>query len=131
MAKKQCRQEPINEVNVIPKKPWEIIGIDFGGLYSDGHYNLLATDKRKKLYTTAFRPMVEKLKTMFATHGMLRQLESDNDPLLNLKDDHLSPFDYPYMYCICCFLGLEVVLDRMNSFLSGWPQFVQFTVQFS
>ena len=39
---KQHRQEPINKVTDIPKKPWNV---DFSGPYPDGHYNLEAIDK--------------------------------------------------------------------------------------
>lgn len=33
-------------MTVIPEKPWEVVSIDFGGPYPDGHYNLIAIDKR-------------------------------------------------------------------------------------
>ncbi|XP_078350665.1 uncharacterized protein LOC144635430 [Oculina patagonica] len=71
---KQHRQEPI-KVTDIPKKPWDVIAVDFSGPYPDGHYNLVAIDKRTrypevvKTNLTAFQPSKEKLKTMFATHG--------------------------------------------------------------
>lgn len=71
---KQHRQEPI-KVTDIPKKPWDVISVDFSGPYPDGHYNLVAIDKRTrypevmKTHSTAFQPTMEKLKTMFATHG--------------------------------------------------------------
>lgn len=35
---KQRRQEPV-KVTDIPKKPWDVIAVDFGGPYPDGHYN--------------------------------------------------------------------------------------------
>lgn len=35
---KQHRQEPV-KVTDIPKKPWDVIAVDFGGPYPDGHYN--------------------------------------------------------------------------------------------
>ena len=69
---KQHRQEPI-KVTDIPKKPWDVIAVDFSGPYPDGHYNLVAIDKRTrypevaKTHSTAFQPTKEKLKTMFAT----------------------------------------------------------------
>ena len=88
---KQHRQEPI-KVTDIPKKPWDVIAVDFSGPYPDGHYNLVAIDKRTrypevaKTHSTAFQPTKEKLKTMFATHGTPRQLESDNGPPFNSRE---------------------------------------------
>ena len=82
---KQYRKEPVKVTNT-PKKPWQIRAVDFGGPYLNGQYNHVAIDKRTKYlkvtetYSTPFRPMMEKLKTMFATHGKLRQQESDNGP---------------------------------------------------
>ena len=87
---KQHRQETV-KVTDSPKKPWEVIAVDFGGPYPDGHYNLLAIDKRTrypevaKIHLTAARPTVEKLKTMFATHGMPRQFESENGLPIQLQ----------------------------------------------
>ncbi|KAL9982486.1 hypothetical protein ACROYT_G004534 [Oculina patagonica] len=88
---KQHRQEPV-KVTDIPKKPWDVIAVDFSGPYPDGHYNLVAIDKRTrypevvKTNSTAFQPTKEKLKTMFATHGTPRQLESDNGPPFNSRE---------------------------------------------
>ena len=42
---KQHIEEP-TKPTVIPQKPWE--EIDFGGPYPDGHYNLVAIDKRTR-----------------------------------------------------------------------------------
>ena len=88
---KQHRQEPVKGTD-IPKKPWDFIAVDFGGPYPDGHYNLVAIDKLRrypevaKTYSTAAKPTTEKLKTMFATHGTPRQLESDNGPPFSSKE---------------------------------------------
>ena len=56
---KQYRQEPVIVIK-IPKKPWEIVAVHFGGSYPHGHNNLLAIDKRTikvpemaKTYATA------------------------------------------------------------------------------
>ena len=73
---KQHRQEPV-KVTDIPKKLWDVIAIDFGGSYPDGHYNLVAIDKWTrypevaKTHSTAAKPTTERLKTMFATHPAL------------------------------------------------------------
>ena len=88
---KQHRQEPI-KVTDIPKKPWDVISVDFSRPYPDGHYNLVAIDKRTrypevmKTHSTAYQPTMEKLKTMFATHGTPRQLQSDNGPPFNSRE---------------------------------------------
>jgi hypothetical protein len=56
--------------------PWEVVSVDFGGPYPDGHYNLVVIDKRtrypevEKLHTTACKQTKEKLKKIFATHGI-------------------------------------------------------------
>ena len=66
VATKQHTEEPIKP-SVIPQKPWEQIAVDFGGPYSDGHYNLVAIDKRtwypavEVTYRTAFKPTQAKL----------------------------------------------------------------------
>ena len=88
---RQHRTEPIKSTE-IPKKPWDVVAVDFGGPYPDGHYNLLAIDKRtrypevSRTHSTAFRPTKDRLKTIFATHGTPRQLESDNGPPFNSKE---------------------------------------------
>ena len=68
----------------IPEKPWQVVSVDFGGPYPDGYYNLVVIDKRTRypevetLYSTAMKPIKEKLKTVFATYGTPEQLETDN-----------------------------------------------------
>jgi hypothetical protein len=88
---KQQRQEPL-KMTEIPENPWEVVSVDFGGPYPDGHYNLVVIDKRtrypevEKLHTTACKQTKEKLKKIFATHGIPRRLESDNGPPFNSID---------------------------------------------
>ena len=73
----------------VPEKPWEIVAVDFGGPYPDGHYNLVAVDKRTRYpevettHSTAVKPTTKKLKKMFAAHGTPKQL--DGPPLLDQK----------------------------------------------
>lgn len=63
----------------IQENPWEVVSVDFGGPYPDGHYNLVVIDKRtrypevEKLHTTACKQTKEKLKKIFATHGIPRK----------------------------------------------------------
>ena len=85
------REEPIKP-SVIPEEPWEQITIDFGGPYPDGHYNLVAVDRRTRypevevVSSTAFKPTKERLKKMFAHHGVPRRVYSDNGPPFNSKE---------------------------------------------
>ncbi|XP_033095335.1 uncharacterized protein K02A2.6-like [Anneissia japonica] len=87
---KAHNQEPI-KIMPIPERPWGVISVDFGGPYPNGHYNLVAVDKRKRYpevettYSTAFQPTRDKLKKMFATHGTPRRVETDNGPPFNPK----------------------------------------------
>jgi len=73
-------------------KPWDVVAVDFVGPCPDGHYNLLAIGKGTrypqvaKTHSTAFPPTKDRPKTMFATHGTPRQLESDNGPPFNSKE---------------------------------------------
>lgn len=89
MTTKQYRQKPVKD---IPKKPRDIIAVDFGGPYPDGHYNLVAVDRRTrylgvaKTHSTAAKPTMEKLNTWFVTDGTPRQLESNNGPPFNSKE---------------------------------------------
>ena len=91
VTSKQYRKEPV-KVTDIPKKLWQIIAVDFGGPYPDGQRNVVAIEKRTKYlkvtktYSKAFRPTMEKLKTMFATHGTPRQPGSDNGPSFNSNE---------------------------------------------
>jgi len=88
---KDRRQEPIKP-SVIRKEPWEEISIDFGGPYPDGHYNLVAIDQRTRypevevVSSTAVKPTKEKLKKMFAHHGVPKRVQSDNGPPFNSKE---------------------------------------------
>ena len=88
---RQDREEPIKPTE-IPEGPWEVVSVDFGGPYPDGHYNLVVIDKRTRYpevmttSSTAFRPTKEKLQEIFATHGNPRRLESDNGPPFNSRE---------------------------------------------
>ena len=44
---RQHTEEPIKPTT-IPQRPWEEIAIDFAGPFPDGHYNLVAIDKRTR-----------------------------------------------------------------------------------
>ena len=63
---KQSKREPVKIVD-IPSKPWDTLSIDFGGPYGDGHYNLVAVDKRtryvevERVYSTSAKSTTKKL----------------------------------------------------------------------
>ena len=88
---KDHRKEPLR-MTEIPEKPWQVVSVDFGGPYPDGHYNLVITDKRTRypeievVYSTAMKSTKEKLKKIFAAYGTPEQLESDNGPPFNYKE---------------------------------------------
>ncbi|CAC5367355.1 unnamed protein product [Mytilus coruscus] len=71
---KQHKEEPL-KMTLIPEKPWEIVSIDFGGPYPNGHYNLVVRDKRTRylmvesLRTITGKETIEKLRKIFSTHG--------------------------------------------------------------
>ncbi|XP_028406788.1 uncharacterized protein K02A2.6-like [Dendronephthya gigantea] len=85
---KRHTEEPIKPT-VIPKKLWEEIAIDFASPYLDGHYNLVAVDKRtrypevKVTPSTSFPPTQVRLKRMFANHSVPECVDSDNGPPFN------------------------------------------------
>ena len=66
----QNRQEPVKVTDT-----WDVIVVDLSAPYPDGHYNLMAMKERTrypevaKTHSTTSKPTMEKLKTMFATHG--------------------------------------------------------------
>ena len=61
LTTKQHRQEPV-KMTQIPEKTWEVVSVDFGGPYPDGHYNLVVIDKRTRypevevVYSTGIKP---------------------------------------------------------------------------
>ena len=91
VATKNTREEPV-KMSTIPNEAWDTVAVDFGGPYPDGHYNLVVVDKRTRYpvvestNSTAFKPTREKLKSIFATHGTPRRIESDNGPPFNSAD---------------------------------------------
>ena len=88
---KDHRKEPLR-MTEIPEKPWQVVSVDFGGPYPDGHYNLVIIDKGTRypevevVYSTAMKSTKEKLKKIFAAYGTPEQLESDNGPPFSSKE---------------------------------------------
>lgn len=85
---KPHRNEPV-KVTDIPKKPWDVVAVDFSAPYPDGLYNLMAVKKRTrypevaKTHSTTSKPTMEKLKTIFFFFG---KLKSDNVPPFNSRE---------------------------------------------
>lgn len=85
------KEEPI-KVTSIPNRPWDTVSIDHGGLYPNGHYNLVLIDKRTRYLvvdsvpSTDFHTNKERLKHIFATSGTPRRIESDNGHPFNFKE---------------------------------------------
>ena len=88
VATKDSKEEPIKP-SEIPSKPWDVVAMDFGGPYPDGHYNFVLIDKRtrypvvEEVPSTAMKHTREKLKHIFATYGTPNVLVSDNGPPFN------------------------------------------------
>ena len=47
LTTKQHRQAPV-KMTQIPEKTREVVSVDFGGPYPDGHYNIVVIDKRTR-----------------------------------------------------------------------------------
>ena len=79
------KQEPVKP-SEIPEIAWHTLAVDFGGPYPDGHYNLVVIDKRTRFpvveqtTSTSSRTTCDRLRKIFATHGIPERLESDNGP---------------------------------------------------
>ena len=79
------KQEPVKP-SAIPETAWHTLSVDFGGPYPDGHYNLVVIDKRTRFpvveqtTSTSCRVTCDRLRKIFATHGIPERLESDNGP---------------------------------------------------
>ncbi|CAC5419044.1 unnamed protein product [Mytilus coruscus] len=85
---KQHGKEPLKMTKIL-ENPWEVVSVDFGGLYPDVNYKLVVINKRtiypevEKLTTTACKQTKHKLMRIFETHGKPRKLENDNGPPFN------------------------------------------------
>ncbi|MEW8584399.1 MAG: RNase H-like domain-containing protein, partial [Candidatus Thiodiazotropha sp.] len=82
------KQEPIKP-SEIPDSAWHTVSVDYGGPYPDGHYNLVVIDKRTRFpaveqtTSTSCRVTCDRLRKIFATHGIPERVESDNGPPFN------------------------------------------------
>ena len=79
------KQEPVKP-SAIPETAWHKLSVYFGGSYPDGHYNLVVIDKRTRFpvveqtTSTSCKVTSDRLRKIFATHGIPERLESDNGP---------------------------------------------------
>ena len=75
------RQEPLKP-SEIPETEWHTLSADFGGPYTDGHYNLVVIDKMIRIpvveQTTSLscRITCDKLRAIFAAHGIPERIEN-------------------------------------------------------
>ncbi len=66
----------------MPKGPWEMVQIDFYGPLPTGEYLLVAIDS-EVVRSTKASTVIPKLDQMFARHGILTIMKSDNGPPFN------------------------------------------------
>ena len=85
------RPEPIKPT-AIPKRSWETVNLDYGGLHRDRHNNLVMVDQRSRypvveeVHSTSFKETRIKLKEIFATYGTPRKILTDNRPPFQSKE---------------------------------------------
>lgn len=76
----------------LPERPWEIVEIEFCGPFPSIEYALVMTDQYSRypevefVHLTAIKSVRQKLKKVFATHGIATTVQSDNGPTLNSED---------------------------------------------
>lgn len=76
----------------LPERPWEIVEIEFCGPFPSIEYTLVMTDQYSRypeveyLHLTAIKSVRQKLKKVFATHGITTTVQSDIGPTLNSED---------------------------------------------
>jgi len=91
VATKEDKSEPIKATE-IPGRGWEVVSMDFGGPYPDGHYNMVLIDKRtrypvvEEVSSTSFDAIHVKMKGILSTYGTPRRIETDNGPPFNSSE---------------------------------------------
>ncbi|XP_053400392.1 uncharacterized protein K02A2.6-like [Mercenaria mercenaria] len=91
ISTEEKKQEPVKPTE-IPEIAWHTLSVDFGGPYPDGHYNLVAIDKRTRFpvveetKSTSFKTTSGQLQKIFATYGIPERIETDNGPPFNSLD---------------------------------------------
>ena len=91
VATPEHKQEPVKPSEIL-ETAWHTLSVDFGGPYPDGHYNLVVIDKRTKFpvveqtTSTSNRVTCDRLRKIFATHGIPQGIESNNGPPFNSSD---------------------------------------------
>ncbi|KAG8181062.1 hypothetical protein JTE90_014775 [Oedothorax gibbosus] len=109
----------------VPTLPWENIGIDF--LYVNGDEFLQVIDYHskfievKKVSSKTAEYIVSALKQIFRTHGIPKQLHSDNGPLFNSQVFHKFVQDYEMKHVTSspCFPQSNGMVERSIETLKG------------
>ena len=76
----------------IPQQPWEVVELDFCGPFPNGEYAMVLTDQFSRYpeveftRSIAIAPVREKLKKVFATHGVPKVVQTDNGPPFNSRE---------------------------------------------
>ena len=76
----------------LPQKPWETVELDFCGPFPNGEYAMVLTDQFSRYpeveftRSIAIAPIRERLKKIFATHGVPNIVQTDNGPPFNSQE---------------------------------------------
>ena len=77
------------KMTTIPQQPWEVVELDFCGPFPNGEYAMVLTDQFSRYpeveftRSIAIAPVRERLKKIFATHGVPKVVQTDNGPPFN------------------------------------------------
>ena len=77
------------KMTTMPQQPWEVVELDFCGPFPNGEYAIVLTDQFLRYPEVEFTrliaiaPVKERLKKIFATHGVPKVVQTDNGPPFN------------------------------------------------
>ena len=77
------------KMTTMPRQPWEVVELDFCGPFPNGEYAIVLTDQFSRYpeveftRSIAIAPVKERLKKIFATHGVPKVVQTDNGPPFN------------------------------------------------
>ena len=80
------------KMTTIPQQPWEVTELDFCRPFPNGEYAMVLTDQFTRypevefIRSIAITPVRERLKKIFATHGVQKVVQTDNGPLFNFHE---------------------------------------------
>ena len=81
-------REPL-QMTPLPEKPWELVSADFCGPFPSGEYALVVIDAYSRypevevVKSTAASSSIPAFEKIFATHGIVREIRTDNGPPFN------------------------------------------------